>query len=189
MTAETAPLLMILVLACIFGLFAVIVSNIKQTASKDKNWNTAINNIIIDLYEAGYILPAGEKGNREVTRATGTASISDVHTKILDAGFKKDVKLSTREFHSNIYQTRTALINLVENNPNVDTLTKPSNRIYSDKADSDSMVVLPLLILGTPEGSHFAGNPAYAGTDGYVGTSDFGGGDSSGGDGGGDGGD
>lgn len=179
----------------VLGLAAISNRGIHRRAAKDIAINTTINNAIIDLYESGFIRATGGEGTRGVVLVPNhQAPISGFQAQVLAYGFN-GVKesLTTQEFHSNIYRARPALVKLIESAEGLDSTTKPSHRIYSDRADADSLVVLPLLILGTPEGSHFSGNPAYSDSGGdYVGSGDFGGdggGDSGGGDGGGGGGD
>lgn len=169
----------------IVGHMVFSVFKIKGNATENTALNKTINNAIIDLYEQGYFIIAGTKEDRRIERTAKTEPVKPLHESILARGFGGDTVLTPKEFHSKIYQSRSEIIKTIDPEAGYDSFTKPSNRIYSDQADANSLVVLPLLLLGTPEGSHFAGNPAYSSDGSYAGSSDFGGDSGSGGDGGG----
>lgn len=171
----------------IFGYMIFSLFRITGDATDSTLFNKTVNNAIVDLYETGYIKAAGEKGDRKVEKGAANERTHPLHESILAYGFSGDTIITAKEFHTNIYHARKELRKMITPDANYDSTTKPSNRVYSNSADENSMVLLPLLFLGTPEGSHFAGNPSYSNDGSYAGSSDFGG-DSSGGDSGGDGG-
>lgn len=185
-------ILLMMIFIVLFFMFCVMMAGkaMRHNAVQKAKENIAINNAIVDLSEAGYIRASGTKGNREVSKSSGQGSLTLFQKKVLDIGFSGDTNLlSTEAFHTNLYKAREELVVALKTSADVDYETKPSNRVYSS-SDEGSAVVLPLLFLGTAEGSHFSYNPAYHDSPGYAGSSEMSGGgsDSGGGDGGGGGG-
>lgn len=170
----------------------------EREAQATENFHITVNNAIIDLYRDGYI-----KSPSDVSEPTAGTSLvlgkkdkpeNHLHRAILKEAYPtgKDV-ISAKAFHVSIHSAREKLRHLAttlnavpDEYREIDT---PAHRLARGEAGSTGQRLLPLLFLGTPEGSDYAGNRNYKNDLGYDGASDFGG-DSGGGDGGGgDGGD
>jgi hypothetical protein len=190
--SDTAQILIILGPVVLFS--AIVAFATRRTIriqNESISINKAINNAIVDLYQEGSIIGDITDDARLINWVKESTNPSPLHQNILQYGFGGERTLTAQKFHENIYTARRLLVKFVLEGEG--TETKPSDRIYSDQADAVSFVILPLLLLGSPEGSSYAANPAYSGSADYVGIADFGGfggdggdsGDGGGGDGGG----
>lgn len=173
--------------------------NYKIGTARQKKLTAAINNAIIDLYEDGYITPAGMGKNPRVKLAKGKSHVGALHTEILKLGFPKNTKnLTAKNFHDNLYKSLPVLRQLARDaGDTVDTISTPKMRI-AGQSNADVVALIPLVIFGDLEAIRGPENPSYEGDTTYAGAAAFGthshddnsgghdggGGDSSGGSGG-----
>lgn len=166
----------------------------KISTARQKKLTTAINNAIIDLYEDGYITPAGMGKSPRVKLAKGKSHVGVLHTEILKLGFPKNTKnLTAKSFHNNLYKSLPVLRQLaLDAGDTVDTISSPKMRI-AGQSNADVVALIPLVIFGDLEATRGPENPSYEGDTTYAGAAAFGtpshddnGGGNDGGSGGGD---
>jgi hypothetical protein len=172
----TGFLLAIVVVIVGFGIYG------SWKRGRARRTNAAINNAIIDLFEngtLGYATVQGEEGLKRSKTEAKTPTL--LHIELLKKGLAGKDKVTAKTFHSNLYRSKASLNDLVDEvADSLDFSSTPNSRIAS-QSNSEVAMIVPLVIFGSPEGTHHDGNDSYAGDSSYVGAGDIGGGHSHGG--------